>query len=107
MLFRSEVPEAELVAAARYAKAKGARVILNVAPAGAVPDALLAHLDVLIMNEHEVAAVAKGLDFLCDTPENNARMIAENRNLGDVTTLADPTVMSMIAAGLSAPSSED
>ena len=33
--------------------------------------------------------------------------LAENRNLGDVTTLADPTVMSMIAAGLSAPSSED
>ena len=35
------------------------------------------------------------------------RDVAENRHLGDVTTLADPTVMSMIASGLSAASGED
>jgi acetyl-CoA synthetase len=36
------------------------------------------------------------------------RDVAENRTLGDVTTLADPTVMNLIGAGLSASSgSED
>jgi acetyl-CoA synthetase len=34
------------------------------------------------------------------------RDVAEHRELGDVTTLADPTVMGLIEAGLSA-SSED
>jgi ribokinase len=87
LLMQREVPETELIAAAAYAKSKGARVILNVAPAGTVPDALLAHLDVLIMNEHEVTAVAKGMDFICDTPENNARMISESRNLSTIVTL--------------------
>jgi acetyl-CoA synthetase len=35
------------------------------------------------------------------------RDIAENRTLGDVTTLADPTVMNLIGEGLSAGTSED
>jgi acetyl-CoA synthetase len=34
------------------------------------------------------------------------RDVAENRSLGDVTTLADPTVMNLIGQGLSAGSSE-
>ena len=35
------------------------------------------------------------------------RDVAENRALGDATTLADPTVMNLIAAGLNASSAED
>jgi acetyl-CoA synthetase len=35
------------------------------------------------------------------------RDIAENRQLGDVTTLADPTVMNLISSGLSSGSSSD
>ena len=35
------------------------------------------------------------------------RDVAENRALGDVTTLADPTVMNLISEGLSGRSSED
>ena len=35
------------------------------------------------------------------------RDVAEHRNLGDVTTLADPTVMSLISEGLGSASGED
>ena len=35
------------------------------------------------------------------------RDVAENRELGDVTTLADPTVMGLIATGLASGNSED
>ncbi|HET6729356.1 MAG TPA: acetate--CoA ligase [Jiangellaceae bacterium] len=35
------------------------------------------------------------------------RDVAENRNLGDVTTLADPTVMNLIGEGLAKSSAED
>ena len=35
------------------------------------------------------------------------RDVAENRTLGDATTLADPTVMNLIASGLQAGASED
>jgi len=35
------------------------------------------------------------------------RDVAENRALGDVTTLADPTVMGLIATGLASGGSED
>ncbi len=34
------------------------------------------------------------------------RDVAENRDLGDVTTLADPTVMNLIGQGLAADSSD-
>ena len=35
------------------------------------------------------------------------RDVAENRTLGDVTTLADPTIMNLISDGLSNSSSDD
>ena len=35
------------------------------------------------------------------------RDVAENRSLGDATTLADPAVMNLISTGLAAQTSED
>jgi acetyl-CoA synthetase len=35
------------------------------------------------------------------------RDVAENRTLGDVTTLADPTIMNLIGDGLKSSTSED
>jgi acetyl-CoA synthetase len=35
------------------------------------------------------------------------RDVAEHRNLGDVTTLADPTVMNLIAGGMTTAQPED
>jgi acetyl-CoA synthetase len=35
------------------------------------------------------------------------RDVAENRTLGDVTTLADPTIMNLISAGLKSTALDD
>ena len=53
-----EVPVAEVAALAARAHARGASVVLNAAPAVALPEALLRDLDVLVVNESEAAAYA-------------------------------------------------
>jgi ribokinase len=59
LLMQLEVPLAEVSALAMAAKA--ARVMLNAAPAQPLPAALLDLLDVLIVNEHEAAAIGSAL----------------------------------------------
>lgn len=53
-----ETPIDTVTAYAQAARAAGARVMLNVAPARAVPPALLAATDVLVANEDELALIA-------------------------------------------------
>jgi ribokinase len=52
-----EVPDAALVAAARAAASAGARIVLNPAPARAIPEALLGLDAVLTPNEQEAEAL--------------------------------------------------
>lgn len=59
LLMQLEVPLAEVRALA--ATATAARVVLNAAPAQPLPAALLDLLDVLIVNEHEAAAIGTAL----------------------------------------------
>ena len=49
----------EVAALARRARGRGARVILNAAPAATLPAALLADVDVLIVNELEATAARR------------------------------------------------
>ncbi|WP_137178382.1 ribokinase [Roseomonas sp. AR75] len=53
VLLQMEVPAAEVAALIHRAKARGARVVLNLAPPGALPLDALRALDVLVVNEHE------------------------------------------------------
>jgi ribokinase len=53
LVLQNEIPEAVNVAAAKAAKASGAAVILNAAPARAASKALLDRVDVLIVNRVE------------------------------------------------------
>ncbi|MBO1518680.1 ribokinase [Oceanisphaera pacifica] len=53
LLLQLEIPLATNIAAASQAKAQGARVILNPAPAQALPEALLSLVDVITPNETE------------------------------------------------------
>jgi len=53
-----EVPLATTEAAFRRARAIGARTLLNAAPAQALPPALLEVVDILIVNEHELAILS-------------------------------------------------
>jgi acetyl-CoA synthetase len=66
---------------------------------------------------HEIGPIAKPRQILVvpELPKTRSgkimrrllRDIAENRQLGDATTLADPTVMNLISTGLARGSTED
>jgi len=60
LLLEREVEARESAALARRAKRRGARVILNLAPMGPVPEELLAASDVIVVNEHEAAMLLGG-----------------------------------------------
>ena len=55
LLMQQEIPEETVLAAATRARAAGAQVMLNAAPARALPNELWPLLDLLIVNEHELA----------------------------------------------------
>lgn len=86
LLLQREVPIAEVEAAAAYAKARGAKVAFNAAPAGMVSRGLIASLDYLIVNEHEARLVGAALGLDGD-PEGIALDLAERRKIGTVVTL--------------------
>ncbi|WP_460448162.1 ribokinase [Alsobacter sp. SYSU BS001988] len=86
LLLQREVPEEEVLKAARAAKRAGARVILNAAPAGEVSRELLDALDILVVNEHEVAIVAAGLG-LAGGPDDLARQIDADHGVATIVTL--------------------
>jgi ribokinase len=58
LLMQLETPLDSIVAYARAARAAGVRVMLNAAPARALPEALLRDVDVLVVNEGELQALA-------------------------------------------------
>lgn len=85
VLCQNEVPAEATFDLLRRARAKGARTVLNLAPAAAVPDDVLDALDVLVVNEHE-ARTAAGADATAD-PEVIARALFERHGLACVVTL--------------------
>lgn len=58
LLLQLETPLDSVAAYARVARGTGASVVLNAAPAQTLPPALLEDVDVLIVNEGELAAIA-------------------------------------------------
>lgn len=63
LMLQWEIPEAEILRAARWAKERGLKVILNRAPAGPVTPELMGLLDVVVVNEHEARALGRGFDL--------------------------------------------
>lgn len=58
LLLQLEVPLDAVTAAARLAAARGARVVLNLAPYAAVPDDVVALADPVVVNESEAGLLA-------------------------------------------------
>lgn len=58
LLMQLETPVPTVEAYARAAKAAGLTVVLNAAPARALPASLLAQVDILVVNEGELAEIA-------------------------------------------------
>ena len=61
LLLQMEVPAAETAALIARAKASGARIVLNLAPAAALPETALRALDLLVVNETEAAWIGQHL----------------------------------------------
>lgn len=86
VVLQFETPPRESLALAIRAKSRGARVVLNTAPAAPLDPAWLASIDVLIANEQEAAALARGLS-LPDTAEDFASVIAMQHGIVTIVTL--------------------
>lgn len=87
VLLQNEVPEAANLAAARAARAAGARVMLNAAPARQMAPELLELVDILIVNRVEAAALAPG------APEDAAAALAGAARTAIVTLGAEGLVL--------------
>jgi ribokinase len=87
LVMQMEVPVAENWALAARAKARGARLLLNVAPAGALPREALAMLDWLVVNEIEALAVARGLGLDPGDPRTAGSSLAEAAGITVIVTL--------------------
>jgi ribokinase len=68
LICQMELRAAETEAAIRRAKARGARVILNLAPAAGLGIETLECVDILVVNENEAAALGKHLGVAGNAP---------------------------------------
>jgi ribokinase len=82
-----EVPVAENWAIIERAKAAGARVLLNMAPAGMVPETVLRSIDFLVANEIEAPMLASELGLEEDQPTRVPRLLAQRYGLSCIVTL--------------------
>ena len=87
VLLQMEVPDRENWKLVERAAAKGSRILLNVAPAGVVPDDVLRKIDYLVVNEVEGQRIAAdaGLDDM--QPTRLPRALASRYNLTCILTL--------------------
>ncbi len=95
VLLQGEVDPAETAALILRARAAGARIVLNLAPAGPITRAVLKALDVLVVNEHEAAWLAGHLGVAGGTAELHAAL-----GIDVVQTLGGDGVEAVTAAGV-------
>ena len=87
LLLQMEVTHAENWKAVEIARAAGAKVVLNLAPAGPIPEDALRQLDVLVVNETEAGQLGRQLGLAKEDPEAIAAEIAEGFDLDCIVTL--------------------
>jgi ribokinase len=86
LMMQWEVPEAEILAAARWGRDRGLRIMLNRAPAGPISAELADLLDMVVVNEHEVLALGAGLGVTGE-PDAVAAVLSERHGLAIAVTL--------------------
>ncbi len=87
VILQMEVWPSQNWAMVARAAARGARVLLNAAPAGPIPGIALAALDWLVVNEHEAVTVAAALGLGALPPRQAARVIARAADITVIVTL--------------------
>lgn len=85
LLLQNEVPDAANVPAARRAAAAGALVVLNAAPARALPDDLVASLGILVVNAVEAEMLGAGKVATLGDAARAARALADRAKAAIVT----------------------
>ncbi len=89
VLLQMEVSHEENWSVIRRAKKAGSTVILNVAPACAVPEEILSLLDYLVVNQEEADALASLLGMGGATPAQLAVLFAKKYDLTMLVTMSD------------------
>jgi ribokinase len=87
LLVQRELKDVETIAAMQFAKAKGARVILNCAPAIGMTAEWLKSIDILIANEGEIDDLGKILSLSSSNPDDHAQQIAHQFSITVIVTL--------------------
>lgn len=87
LIVQCELLADQTFAAVCLARARGARVILNVAPAMAVPAAVLSALDLLVVNETEAEVIGAALGLSETDPDGIGRTIHETQGCATAVTL--------------------
>jgi len=88
ILMQMEIDHAQNWEVVRRAKAKGAKTILNLAPAGAIPRDVLNDLDYLIVNQIEGRQIAEKMKLKIENDAiKMAKTLAKNADLICVMTL--------------------
>jgi len=100
LLMQLETPVETVQRAAQIARDAGTTVVLNAAPILDLPSAVLEALDILIVNEHEAAALARfaGIDVGTDSEDDSLQ--AHNRLAAALTELVPIVVVTIGAAGV-------
>jgi ribokinase len=86
LLVQMELPPAEVAAAVAHAKARGARVVLNLAPAAMLPEAVLDGVDLLVLNAGEARALARAFALHVEDAPDLAEALGRRRGAAVVVT---------------------
>ena len=87
VILQMEVPEKENWSLIERASKKKSRIILNLAPAQLIPEAVLRSLDILVMNQIEATVLALNLGFDVISPTISARRISARYGITCIVTL--------------------
>jgi ribokinase len=87
LVLQMEIPSGEVSKAAARAKARNARVILNLAPALPIEEATLRQVDVLVLNEHEASQLCTHIGQASGSPAKLAGPISRLLGTTVIVTL--------------------
>jgi ribokinase len=87
LVLQMEIPSSEVSKAVALAKGRGARVILNLAPALPIEEEALRQVDVLVLNEHEAALLCTHMGMAPAAPASLAGPLAKLLGTTAIVTL--------------------
>jgi ribokinase len=99
VVLQMEVPVRENWALVERARRAGARLLLNCAPSGDVPESALASLDWLVVNESEAVDIARSRKLDGSDPVVAARALASAGQVTVIVTLGDQGARAFLPGG--------